>query len=78
MTNIQIYSTKQCPYCVRAKTLLQNKDLAYEEIDVSADVDAMQEMIQRSGSRSVPQVFIDGRSVGGFQELSQLSAEGHL
>lgn len=78
MRNIQIYSSQQCPYCVRAKALLQAKGLPYEEIDVSADIDVMQEMIQRSGNRSVPQIFIDGEPVGGFQELSQLHAEGGL
>ena len=78
MKNIQIYSTQQCPYCVRAKALLQAKSLPYEEIDVSADIDVMQEMVQRSGNRSVPQIFIDGEPVGGFQELSQLHAKGGL
>ena len=78
MKNIQIYSTQQCPYCVRAKALLQAKGLPYEEIDVSADIDVMQEMVERSGNRSVPQIFIDGEPVGGFQELSQLHAEGGL
>ena len=78
MKNIQIYSTQQCPYCVRAKALLQAKGLPYEEIDVSADIDVMQEMVERSGNRSVPQIFIDGDPVGGFQELSQLHAEGGL
>ena len=78
MKNIQIYSTQQCPYCVRAKALLQAKGLPYEEINVSADIDVMQEMIQRSGNRSVPQIFIDGEPVGGFVELSQLHAEGGL
>ena len=78
MKNIQIYSTQQCPYCLRTKALLQAKGLPYEEIDVSADIDVMQEMVQRSGNRSVPQIFIDGEPVGGFQELSQLHAEGGL
>ena len=78
MKNIQIYSTQQCPYCVRTKALLQAKGLPYEEIDVSADIDVMQEMVERSGNRSVPQIFIDGDPVGGFQELSQLHAEGGL
>jgi len=78
MKNIQIYSTQQCPYCVRAKALLQAKGLPYDEIDVSADMDIMQEMIQRSGNRSVPQIFIDGEAVGGFQELSQLNAKCNL
>jgi len=78
MPNIQIYSTQQCPYCVRAKALLQTKGLSYEEIDVSNDINMMQEMITRSGNRSIPQVFIDGDSVGGYLELTQLNAAGKL
>ena len=78
MPNIQIYSTQQCPYCVRAKALLQTKGLGYEEIDVSNDISMMQEMITRSGNRSVPQVFIDGDSVGGYLELTQWNAAGKL
>lgn len=78
MPNIQIYSTQQCPYCVRAKALLQTKGLLYEEIDVSTNVEHIQEMIRRSGNRSVPQIFIDGDSIGGFQELSQLNSTGNL
>lgn len=78
MKTIQIYSTQQCPYCVRAKALLQSKGLPYEEIDVSADMERMMEMVQRSGHRTVPQIFIDDVSIGGFQELSQLNAVGEL
>jgi GrxC family glutaredoxin len=78
MKNIQIYSTQQCPYCVRAKALLQAKTLPYEEVDVTTDMVLLQEMMQRSGNRSVPQIFIDGESVGGFQELSQMNASGNL
>lgn len=78
MNSIQIYSSQQCRCCVRSKALLQKKGLPYEEIDVSIDTRAMQEMIQRSGMRSVPQIVIDGRSVGGFQELSQSHAKTAL
>jgi GrxC family glutaredoxin len=78
MTNIQIYSTRQCSFCVRAKALLQAKGLPYDEVDVSADIEHMQEMIQRSGKRTVPQIFINGNSVGGFEELAQFNAVGDL
>ena len=78
MPNIQIYSTQQCPFCVNAKTLLQTKGLPYEEVDVSADIERMQEMIQRSGNRTVPQIFIDGDAIGGYQELARLNAAGDL
>lgn len=78
MKNIQIYSTQQCPFCVRAKALLQAKGLPYEEIDVSADSEKMQEMISLSGNRSVPQIFIDGISIGGFTELNALNQSNNL
>jgi len=78
MTRIQIYSTQQCSYCVRAKALLQAKGLDYTETDVADDIDIMQEMITRSGKRTVPQIFIDGDPVGGFDELSRLNAAGKL
>ena len=78
MQQIEIYSTQRCPYCVRAKALLDTKGLAYSEIDVSANDRLMQHMITRSGQRTVPQIFIDGEPVGGFEQLSQLAASGVL
>lgn len=72
MNHIQVYSTNQCPWCVRAKSLLQAEGLNYEEIDVSANQDRLLEMMERSGRRTVPQIFIDDVSIGGFDELSQL------
>ena len=78
MRQIEIYSTQQCPYCVRAKALLNAKGLDYEEIDVSVDQQIMQYMVERSGQRTVPQIFIDGESVGGFQQLAMLDSLGKL
>ena len=78
MRQIEIYSTRQCPYCVSAKALLNAKGLAYNEIDVTSDHQLMQNMIRRSGQRTVPQIFIDGESVGGYQQLSHLAAAGGL
>lgn len=78
MRQIEIYSTQQCPYCVSAKELLAAKGLEYVEIDVSNDRDIMHEMIRRSGQRTVPQVFIDGDAVGGYDQLSRLNAQGLL
>lgn len=73
MNHIEVYSTNQCPWCVRAKSLLQNEGLDYEEIDVSADQNRLLEMVERSGRRTVPQIFIDDVAIGGFDELSQLN-----
>ena len=78
MQYIEIYSTQQCPFCVRAKALLNAKGLGYREIDVSADHQIMQHMVKRSGLRTVPQIFIDGESVGGYEQLSRLASSGEL
>ena len=78
MQKIEIYSTQRCPYCVRARALLDTRGLAYSEIDVSANDRLMQHMITRSGQRTVPQIFIDGEAVGGYEQLSQLAASGGL
>ena len=78
MPNIEVYSTPNCPYCVRAKTLLQSKNLNYKEIDVSDDVESLQKMMKLSGLRTVPQIFINDKSVGGYEELAQLNADGEL
>ena len=78
MRHIEIYSTQQCPYCLLARALLNAKGLDYEEIDVSVDQQIMQYMIERSGQRTVPQIFIDGEPVGGFEQLSMLDSSGEL
>ena len=78
MLKIEVYSTSNCPYCVRAKALLKSKNLSFEEIDVSDDVDSLQKMVQLSGLRTVPQIFINDQSIGGFDELAQLNADGDL
>ena len=78
MKNIPVYSTHNCPWCVQAKTLLQSKGLDYEEINISADAEHMLEIVERSGRRTVPQIFIDDESIGGFVELSEISKAGKL
>lgn len=74
-----IYSTKVCPYCIRAKKLLDAKGVMYEEIDVS-DNDALRKtMTEKAGGRtSVPQIFIGDRHVGGFDDLNALNQAGKL
>jgi len=73
-----VYSTAMCPYCVRAKSLLQSKEVRYEEIRVDLDREKMLEMIERSNRRTVPQIFIDDFHVGGFDDMAQLEAYGEL
>jgi NADH-dependent peroxiredoxin subunit F len=78
MPDIQIYSLEWCPYCIKAKALLKAKDVPYRETDVTHDRDLALEMIERSGRNSVPQIFLDGELVGGYDELAQLTSTGAL
>ena len=78
MARIEMYTTPSCPFCVRAKRLLQERGLAYEEFDVSADAELREAVMKRSGRRTVPDIFIDGRSIGGYEELVELDASGEL
>jgi glutaredoxin 3 len=78
-TKITIYTTPWCGYCLAAKSLLQQKGAAYEEIDVSGDPALRQEMIAKAGGkRTVPQIFIAGTHVGGCDELHALDRRGQL
>ena len=78
MTRVDIYTTPSCPYCVRAKRLLDARGIPFREIDVANDDDLRAEIIARTGRRTVPQIFIDGRSIGGFEELAALDSAGDL
>jgi len=78
MKQIEVYSANNCSWCVRARALLQSKGLDYEEINISSQAERTQEMVQRSGRRSIPQIFIDKKHIGGFDELSQLNQAGKL
>lgn len=79
MAKVEIYTTPICPYCMRAKSLLKRKGIAYDEIDVTMVPGARDEMVKRSGGRmTVPQIFIDGQGVGGSDELHALDSQGAL
>jgi glutaredoxin 3 len=79
MAAVEIYTTMMCPYCYRAKALLERKGVAFHEIDVGMDPDKRAEMVDRAGGRrTVPQIFINGRHVGGCDELYGLDSEGQL
>jgi len=78
MPHIEVYTTNNCPFCVSAKTLLKSKNISFQEIDVSDDIDSLQKMIKLSGLRTVPQIFINNQCIGGFDELSQMNADGDL
>ena len=74
---VVVYGTRFCPYCVAAKKLLNKKGIRYEDILVSTG-EMRREIEQRSGQRTVPQIFIDDKSIGGFDELSELEQDGLL
>ena len=74
--HVEIYSTMTCPSCIRAKRLFQGRGVDYEEIDVSFDRSAMIE--RASGRVTVPQIFIDGEGIGGFDDLVVLERNGRL
>lgn len=79
MPRITLYSGPGCPYCLRAKALLQKKGAAFDEIDVRSDPAKLEEMRQRSqGRQTIPQIFIGERHVGGCDDLYALEAEGKL
>ena len=79
MARVEVYSTFLCPFCYRAKKLLQSKGIAFEEIDVMLQPARRAEMTARSGGRtSVPQIFVDGRHIGNCDEIYDLEAAGKL
>ncbi len=73
MAKVEIYTTQFCPFCVRAKSLLTQKGVAFEEIDVGGDPELRERMVERAGGRrTVPEIFINGRIIGGYDELKAL------
>ncbi|KTD66815.1 MULTISPECIES: glutaredoxin 3 [Legionella] len=78
MAEVIMYSTAYCPYCVRAKELLQQKHASFTEIRVDVQPELRDEMISKSGRRTVPQIFINGQHIGGCDDLYALDAQGKL
>ncbi len=79
MAKIEIYTKAFCGYCARAKALLDRKGADYQETDVTMDRAGFEAMVERAnGGRTVPQIFIDGRHVGGSDDLAALEAKGEL
>ena len=78
MKPVTVYSTRVCPYCVRAKALLDSKHIPYTEVMVDVDRERLAEMMQKSGRRTVPQIFVGDRHVGGCDDLYALDHEGKL
>jgi glutaredoxin 3 len=79
VAKVELYTTTYCPFCTRAKSLLKSKGIAFDEIDVTDDDALRAKMIEMSGGRrTVPEIFINGKIVGGFDELKALNDAGKL
>lgn len=77
--NVEIYTWRTCPFCIRAKALLNRKGVAFTEYAIDGDETARTQMAARAGGRrSVPQIFINGQHVGGCDDLYQLERSGEL
>jgi len=78
VARVVIYTTSYCPYCTAAKALLRSKNAGFEEIDVTDDPMGRSEMEKLSERRTVPQIFIDGKPIGGYDDARDLDASGEL
>jgi glutaredoxin 3 len=79
MSRVTVYSTANCPFCLRAKTLLDELDIAFDEVRIDIDPSALKSFTQATnGARTVPQIMIDGRLIGGFSELTGMHRAGEL
>ncbi len=78
MPNVVMYCTETCPYCERAEKLLVKKGVEFEKKLIDYDDDLFEEMKQKAGQNSVPQIFIDERHVGGFEDLIELDMDDEL
>lgn len=78
-SRVKIYSTARCPICDKAKSLLSKWEIAYEDVRIDEDHGGLREMAKiTNGARTVPQITIDGKWIGGFSELTELHMEGAL
>jgi len=78
LTPVTVYTTQVCPYCVRAKSLLAKRGITYAEVDVSNDTAKRSWLVQATGQKTVPQIFIGDVPVGGSDELAALDRAGEL
>ena len=78
MAQVRMYTTQFCGYCAAARSLLKEKGVAYEEIDVGMDPALRQEMTAKSGGTTVPQIFINDEPVGGYDDIAALNSAGEL
>jgi len=78
MKTVKVYTKDFCPYCTRAKALLDHKKVPYEEIDITNSPDVAAELFTKSGFRTVPQIFIGDQCIGGFDNMNDLDRKGEL
>ena len=79
MSRVTVYSTAHCAFCSRAKAMLEKWEIDYDEVRIDGDQNAMNEFIEvTNGARTVPQIVIDGKNIGGFDELTELHMDGEL
>ena len=78
MTDVTIYTTRVCAYCAAAKRLLAARGAAFKEVDVTGDDARRAWLVEKTGRRTVPQIFIGGESIGGYDELAALDQAGRL
>jgi glutaredoxin 3 len=78
MTDVTMYTTRVCPYCVAAKRLLSARGIPYKEIDVSTDHEKRAWLVETTGRRTVPQIFIGQAAIGGYDDLAALDQSGKL
>ncbi len=78
MAPVEMYVTNYCPYCTSAKALLNKRGIPFKEIDVTTDSAKREWLVQTTGRRTVPQIFIDGKSVGGSDDIHELDKKGEL
>jgi len=78
MSKVKVYTTNYCPFCHRAKELLKSKGVSFEEIDVTDDDAVRDDLVQKTGQQTVPQIFIDDQSIGGYTELKAWFDAGNV
>lgn len=78
MAKVVVYSKENCPYCEMAKNLLDSRKIPFEEVRIDLDKQKLEEMLRLSNKRTVPQIFINGQSIGGYDDLAALAKSGKL
>lgn len=78
MSKVKVFVTDYCPYCIRAKQFLNNHEIPFETVDVGADAEKRRWLVEQTGMRTVPQIFVGDESLGGFTDMQAMHREGKL